>query len=123
MSPARHPVEVFFDVFGLGLLGVLALLQLPVQLPAGVEAPLSPEERAAAPILHKALAAARTAYDGGEREGGVLRGLMEEVLAIEPDEAAWAVRKIRKKAFDAAFQGVDLDEFEAKPTPTTLPFS
>jgi pantoate--beta-alanine ligase len=45
---------------------------------------LSPEERAAAPILHKALAAARTAYDGGEREGGVLRGLMEEVLAIEP---------------------------------------
>jgi pantoate--beta-alanine ligase len=45
---------------------------------------LSPEERAAAPILHRALAAARTAYDDGEREGTVLRGLMEEVLAIEP---------------------------------------
>jgi pantoate--beta-alanine ligase len=45
---------------------------------------LSAEERAAAPILQRALAAARTAYDGGEREGDVLRGLMEEVLALEP---------------------------------------
>lgn len=35
--------RLFAVLFGLGLLGVLALLQLPVQLPAGVEAPLSPE--------------------------------------------------------------------------------
>jgi pantoate--beta-alanine ligase len=45
---------------------------------------LSPEERAAAPILRRALVAARTAYDEGEREGDALRGLMAEVLALEP---------------------------------------
>ena len=45
---------------------------------------LSPEERAAAPILRRALAAAVKAYDEGERAGTVLRGLMEEILAIEP---------------------------------------
>ena len=45
---------------------------------------LTPAERAAAPIVQRALAAARTAYDEGEREGAVLRGLMEEVLAMEP---------------------------------------
>jgi pantoate--beta-alanine ligase len=45
---------------------------------------LSATERAAAPILQRALAAARTAYDEGEREGDVLRGLMAEILALEP---------------------------------------
>ncbi len=30
---------------------------------------LSPEERAAAPVLHRALLAAKAAYDGGERSG------------------------------------------------------
>ena len=45
---------------------------------------LSTEERAAAPILRRALDAAGSAYDEGEREADVLRALMEEVLAIEP---------------------------------------
>ena len=45
---------------------------------------LSPEERAAAPILRRSLMAARDAYDGGEREADVLRALMAETLAIEP---------------------------------------
>ena len=45
---------------------------------------LSAEERAAASVLQRALAAARTAYDEGEREGAVLRGLMEEILAMAP---------------------------------------
>jgi pantoate--beta-alanine ligase len=45
---------------------------------------LSPTERSAAPILQQALAAARTAYDEGEREGEVLRGLMSEILALQP---------------------------------------
>ena len=45
---------------------------------------LTLEERAAAPVLRRALAAARTAYDEGERDADVLRGLMEEILAIEP---------------------------------------
>ncbi len=45
---------------------------------------LSAPERAAAPVLHRALSAARAAYEGGEREGEVLRALMMEVLATEP---------------------------------------
>ena len=45
---------------------------------------LSPQERAAAPVLHRALTAARTAYVEGEREGEMLRALMMEVLATEP---------------------------------------
>lgn len=45
---------------------------------------LTEDERAAAPILQRALFAARTAYDEGERDGEVLRELMSEVLAIEP---------------------------------------
>lgn len=45
---------------------------------------LTPEERAAAPVLHRALGVARDAYAAGEREGVVLRGLMEEVLATQP---------------------------------------
>ncbi len=45
---------------------------------------LGPAERAAAPILHRALQAARTAWAGGERSGDVLRATMREVLAGEP---------------------------------------
>ena len=45
---------------------------------------LSAPERAAAPVLHRALSAARAAFEGGEREGEVLRGLMMEILATEP---------------------------------------
>jgi len=45
---------------------------------------LSSTERAAAPVLHRALSAARAAFEEGEREGEVLRGLMMEVLATEP---------------------------------------
>ena len=45
---------------------------------------LSAEERAAAPVLRRALLGARAAYDEGERDADVVRGLMEEILAIEP---------------------------------------
>jgi pantoate--beta-alanine ligase len=45
---------------------------------------LSPAERAAAPVLYRALSAARDLYAAGEREGAVLRGVMEELLAAEP---------------------------------------
>jgi pantoate--beta-alanine ligase len=44
---------------------------------------LSPAERTAAPVLHRALVAARSAYEEGEREGEALRALMMEVLATE----------------------------------------
>ncbi len=45
---------------------------------------LDDQERAAAPVLGRALAAAAEAYEAGEREAAVLRALMEEILAMEP---------------------------------------
>jgi len=45
---------------------------------------LAPAERAAAPILQRALCAACDVYDGGERQSQVLRELMAEILAMEP---------------------------------------
>jgi len=45
---------------------------------------LSPEERAAAPILHRALVAARDRWGMGERSADALRGVMLETLAAEP---------------------------------------
>jgi pantoate--beta-alanine ligase len=48
---------------------------------------LSPEERGAAPVLRRALAAAREAWAAGERSGDALRATMRRVLADEP--LAW----------------------------------
>jgi pantoate--beta-alanine ligase len=45
---------------------------------------LSPEERAAAPVLHRALLAARERWARGERSGDVLRDGMRSELASEP---------------------------------------
>jgi pantoate--beta-alanine ligase len=45
---------------------------------------LSPEERGAAPVLWRALSAAREAWDDGERDADALRRLMTEVLTAEP---------------------------------------
>ena len=45
---------------------------------------LSPAERAAAPVLHRALAAARDAWKAGERSGDALRARMHAVLGEEP---------------------------------------
>jgi pantoate--beta-alanine ligase len=45
---------------------------------------LDPEERAAAPVLHRALVAARDRWAAGERDADVLRAAMREVLAAEP---------------------------------------
>ena len=45
---------------------------------------LSPEERAAAPVVRQALLAAREAWAGGERSGDVLRERMRAQLAKEP---------------------------------------
>jgi pantoate--beta-alanine ligase len=45
---------------------------------------LSKEERAAAPVLHRALLAAREQWAGGSRSGDELRARMREVLASEP---------------------------------------
>jgi pantoate--beta-alanine ligase len=45
---------------------------------------LSPDERAAAPILHRALLAARRRWEAGERSAAALRETMEQTLAGEP---------------------------------------
>jgi len=45
---------------------------------------LTPEQRAAAPVLHRALCAARNAWLAGAREGERLRRAMRDVLDAEP---------------------------------------
>ncbi|HEX7346608.1 MAG TPA: pantoate--beta-alanine ligase [Candidatus Limnocylindrales bacterium] len=45
---------------------------------------LSPEQRAAATVLRRALLAARDAWASGERSGDALRDTMRDVLATEP---------------------------------------
>jgi pantoate--beta-alanine ligase len=45
---------------------------------------LKPEERAAAPVLHRALIAGRDRWAAGERSGDALRGAMRTVLEAEP---------------------------------------
>ena len=45
---------------------------------------LTPAERAAAPVLHRALVAARSAWESGERSGDALRGAMLATLTDEP---------------------------------------
>jgi pantoate--beta-alanine ligase len=45
---------------------------------------LTPEQRAAAPVLHQALLAARTRWEAGERSADVLREAMRATLGAEP---------------------------------------
>ena len=45
---------------------------------------LTPEQRAAAPVIRRALLAAREAWAGGERAAEVLRARMRAILAEEP---------------------------------------
>lgn len=45
---------------------------------------LSPEERAAAPVLYRALLAGRALVEGGEADAGVVRRAMAEVVEAEP---------------------------------------
>ena len=45
---------------------------------------LSPEQRAAAPVLHRALVTARGLHEARERDANTLRTVMRDVLATEP---------------------------------------
>ena len=45
---------------------------------------LAPEDRAAAPVLHRALLAGAGAWPAGERDAAAMRGIVREVLATEP---------------------------------------
>jgi pantoate--beta-alanine ligase len=46
---------------------------------------LTPEQRAAAPAIFRALTAARVLFDGGERDAEVVRQAMRATVAAEPD--------------------------------------
>jgi pantoate--beta-alanine ligase len=45
---------------------------------------LLPEERRAAPVIHRALMAAKDAFEGGQRDAAVLRAILSATLAVEP---------------------------------------
>jgi pantoate--beta-alanine ligase len=45
---------------------------------------LSTEQRAAAPVLHRALLAAKARWEAGERSADVLRAAMRDILATQP---------------------------------------
>jgi pantoate--beta-alanine ligase len=45
---------------------------------------LSPDERAAAPVLYRALQRAASTYQAGERDAAALRNAIEHILATEP---------------------------------------
>ena len=45
---------------------------------------LGPDERRAAPVLHRALESARAAFESGERDAARLRAILSETLAGEP---------------------------------------
>jgi pantoate--beta-alanine ligase len=45
---------------------------------------LTPTERAAAPVVYRALEAARIAFEAGERDAETLRAIMRAVVATEP---------------------------------------
>ena len=45
---------------------------------------LRPEERSAATVLYRALVSAKNRYENGEREGSVLRAVMQSVIDSEP---------------------------------------
>jgi pantoate--beta-alanine ligase len=45
---------------------------------------LSADERAAAPVLHRALSAVRERWAAGDRDGASLRAVMRDILATEP---------------------------------------
>jgi pantoate--beta-alanine ligase len=45
---------------------------------------LSPQQRAVAPVLYRALTQVRRAYLAGERNAGRLRALMQETIGAEP---------------------------------------
>jgi pantoate--beta-alanine ligase len=72
---------------------------------------LSPDERAAAPVLARALRAARGLYGRGERSAEALRGEMRRVLAEEP---------LAKPEYVSVADTTTLQELETVTGPTLL---
>lgn len=72
---------------------------------------LSPEERAAAPVLRRALTAARAAWEAGERSGEALRATMRWILDEEP---------LARPDYVSVADGSTLDELERVDGPALL---
>jgi pantoate--beta-alanine ligase len=72
---------------------------------------LSPEERAAAPVIHRALLAARSLRERGERSAEVLRSEMRRVLASE---------RLARPEYVSVADGTTLEELETLERPAIL---
>ena len=72
---------------------------------------LSAAERAAAPVLRRALLAARTEWEGGERDGEKLREIMRRRLAEEP---------LATPAYVSVADGRSLEELDRVEAPALL---
>jgi pantoate--beta-alanine ligase len=72
---------------------------------------LSPEQRAAAPVLHRALRAAEARWAAGEGSGDGLRATMREVLAGEP---------LADPEYVSIADGATLDELDRVTGPALL---
>jgi pantoate--beta-alanine ligase len=72
---------------------------------------LTPAERAAAPVLHRALEAARERWARGERSADGLRATMRDVLAGEP---------LARPEYVSCADGLTLDELERVDRPAIL---
>lgn len=68
---------------------------------------LSPEERAAAPVLRRALLAARSCWERGERTGDALRAAMRDELGREP---------LATPAYVSVADGATLEELDVLPS-------
>jgi pantoate--beta-alanine ligase len=72
---------------------------------------LSPAERAAAPVLRRALLAGRNLWAGGERSGDAIRAAMAAVLAAQP---------LANPEYVSVADGLTLTELETIERPALL---
>jgi pantoate--beta-alanine ligase len=73
---------------------------------------LDAQHRRAAPVLYRALCAARDAFDRGERNGDRLRSIMRDIIAAEP---------LAKLDYVSAADASTLQELGSEPPPLPSP--
>jgi pantoate--beta-alanine ligase len=74
---------------------------------------LDAAHRAAAPVLYRALSAAKAAFDGGERNGNQLRAMMRGIIEAEP---------LAQLDYVSAADATTLQELSPTPSPQPSPF-
>jgi pantoate--beta-alanine ligase len=73
---------------------------------------LDADQRRAAPVLYRALCAAKEAFDRGERDGDHLRSIMREIIAAEP---------LARLDYVSAADATTLQELLPQPSPRPSP--